>query len=74
MSKVTNFKSSKTKEDKLEQIAKQLEGLKGELAKVIEEYEAAGADEYTDTLTEALDALNDAADAMDDVLMDLEIE
>lgn len=74
MSKVAKFKAAKSKEEKLGKIFKDLEELKDELAKTVEKYEAAGADEYTDTLTEALDALNDASDAIEDVLMDLEIE
>lgn len=74
MSKVTRFESGKSKEEKLSSIFNCLEDLKTELAKTVEEYESAGADEYTDTLTEALDALNDASDAIEDVLMDLEIE
>lgn len=74
MSKVTKFESAKSKEERLSMIFSKLENLKDELAETVEEYEAAGADEYTDTLTEALDALNDAADGIEDVLMDLEIE
>lgn len=74
MTKVTKITPSATKEEKLAQLSKNLEILKDELAGVLDKYEKDGEEEYTDTLTEALDAMNDAYDAVEDVLMDLDIE
>lgn len=70
MGKVIKITSPGAKEEKLQDIYKNLSELKKALAGVINESEEEAEETKLDALTEALDALEDAYDALGEILLD----
>lgn len=69
MSKIVKLTSATEREEKLNEIYKNMEELKNQFAVLIDQYEEEeSGSRKVDTLIEALDALEDAAEAMQDVL------
>ena len=70
MGKVIKITSPGAKEEKLQDIYKNLSELKKALAGVINESEEEAEETKLDALTEASDALEDAYDALGEILLD----